>query len=177
VPLQPLRDALRVLQTEGVLTIHPRSGIQFLKPDMELARSTYQFRSIIERAAARAYAENGPANEIDQLLRDHQEVEAALAGGSITEDLRIRLEELEARFHGALIGALRNPLIEITARRLKNNMTLIRLDRLYTAPLALRTLGEHINVLEACKARDGAAAEEALSAHFRQALGRVIGMM
>src|SRR5213595_1691656 len=43
VPLQPLRDALRVLEAEGVLTIHPRSGIQFLKPDLELARSTYQF--------------------------------------------------------------------------------------------------------------------------------------
>src|SRR3546814_16697784 len=59
IPVQPLRDALRVLEAEGVLTIHPRSGIQFLKPDLELARSTYQFRSIIERAAARRYAETG----------------------------------------------------------------------------------------------------------------------
>src|SRR3546814_12348824 len=40
IPVQPLRDALRVLEAEGVLTIHPRSGIQFLKPDLELARST-----------------------------------------------------------------------------------------------------------------------------------------
>ncbi len=53
--MQPLRDALRILEAEGVLTIHPRAGIEFLKPDLELARSsTYQFRSIIERAAARA---------------------------------------------------------------------------------------------------------------------------
>lgn len=175
-PLQPLRDALRVLQTEGVLTIHPRSGIQFLKPDMELARSTYQFRSIIERAAARAYAENGSANEIEDLLLDHRKLAAALAGGAMSDDLREQMEDLEARFHGALIGALRNPLIEITARRLKNYMTLIRLDRRYTAPLALHTLAEHIAVLDACKARDGAAAEQALSQHFRQALGRILGM-
>ena len=32
MPVAPLRDALRVLQTEGLLTIHPRSGIRFLKP-------------------------------------------------------------------------------------------------------------------------------------------------
>jgi DNA-binding GntR family transcriptional regulator len=175
-PLQPLRDALRVLQTEGVLRIHPRSGIQFLKPDMELARSTYQFRSIIERAAARAYAENGAADEIDALLRDHRSLESALAAGSMTDELRARMEDLEARFHGALIGALRNPLIEITARRLRNYMTLIRLDRRYTAPLALHTLAEHIAVLVACEARDGAGAEQALSLHFRQALGRILGM-
>lgn len=175
-PLQPLRDALRVLQTEGVLTIHPRSGIQFLKPDMELARSTYQFRSIIERAAARAYAENGNAAEIDALLLDHRTLETLLIGGAIPDDLRGRVEDLEDRFHGALIGILHNPLIEITARRLKNYMTLIRLDRRYTSPLALHTLAEHIAVLEACKARDGAGAENALSQHFRQALGRILGM-
>ena len=40
VPVQPLRDALRVLEAEGVLAVHPRSGIEFLKPDLELARST-----------------------------------------------------------------------------------------------------------------------------------------
>lgn len=40
VPVQPLRDALRILEAEGVLTIHPRAGIEFLKPDLELARST-----------------------------------------------------------------------------------------------------------------------------------------
>ena len=40
LPVQPLRDALRILETEGVLTIHPRAGIEFLKPDLELARST-----------------------------------------------------------------------------------------------------------------------------------------
>jgi len=49
-----MRDALRVLEAEGVLTIQSRSGTRFLKPDLEFARSTYQFRSIIERVAARA---------------------------------------------------------------------------------------------------------------------------
>src|SRR3954468_450107 len=69
VPVQPLRDALRILEAEGVLTIHPRAGIEFLKPDLELARSTYQYRSIIERAAARTYAENGDPAAIAQLIQ------------------------------------------------------------------------------------------------------------
>lgn len=32
IPVAPLRDALRVLQAEGVLTIQPRSDIQFVNP-------------------------------------------------------------------------------------------------------------------------------------------------
>jgi len=71
IPIQPLRDALRVLQSEGVLTIHARTGIQFLNPDLELARSTYQFRSIIERAAAQRFAETGDALTIAAMLAAH----------------------------------------------------------------------------------------------------------
>ena len=44
--------ALRVLEAEGILTSHPRSGIQFVKPGLELTRSTYQFRGITHRALA-----------------------------------------------------------------------------------------------------------------------------
>ena len=49
IPVAPLRDALRVLEAEGVLSIQPRSGIHFVKPGLELTKSTYQFRTIIER--------------------------------------------------------------------------------------------------------------------------------
>ena len=43
IPIAPVRDALKILETEGIVTIHPRSGIQFIKPGLELTRSTYQF--------------------------------------------------------------------------------------------------------------------------------------
>ena len=36
VQVAPLRDALRVLATDGIVTIHPRAGIEFIKPGLEL---------------------------------------------------------------------------------------------------------------------------------------------
>lgn len=176
IPVQPLRDALRVLEAEGVLTIHPRSGIQFLKPDLELARSTYQFRSIIERAAARAYAEVGDANEVKEMIAEHHAFIGALESEGLTATMMERLETLEQRLHGAMIASLRNPLIETTARRLKNYVTLIRLERLITLPLAMRTLKEHLEILEACAHRDADRAEAALAQHFQAALQRILGM-
>src|SRR6188508_703241 len=80
LPVQPLRDALRILETEGVLTIHPRAGIEFLKPDLELARSTYQFRTMIERTAARTYAEGGDPLTIARLLKDHENLIKQITG-------------------------------------------------------------------------------------------------
>lgn len=176
IPVQPLRDALRVLEAEGVLTIHPRSGIQFLKPDLELARSTYQFRTIIERAAARTFAETAEAATIASLIEDHKALIADIGKGGFDAAMIERLGALEERLHGGMIASLRNPLIETTARRLKNYVTLIRLERLVTQPLALRTLREHLEILEAAAARDAAAAEAAVTSHFQAALQRILGM-
>ena len=159
-----------------MLTIHPRSGIQFLKPDLELARSTYQFRSVIERAAARNYAETGAMAEIQALIDDHHAFVVDVGTDGLTPETLERLEALEQRLHGAMIASLRNPLIETTARRLKNYVTLIRLERLVTLPLALRTLREHLEILEACAQRDADRAEAALAAHFQAALQRILGM-
>lgn len=177
IPVQPMRDALRVLQAEGVVTIHARSGIEFLKPDLELARSTYQFRSIIECAGVRCFAESGSSELVDQLIESHKQVIAALESDGINEETLARIDDLERRFHGAIVGALRNPLIEVVAGRLKNYMSLIRLERHFTVPVSVRTINEHLAVLKACAEHDADKAEEGLVAHFRLALNRTIGMI
>jgi DNA-binding GntR family transcriptional regulator len=75
-----------------------------------------------------------------------------------------------------MVASLRNPLIETAARRLNNYLILIKLDRRFTAPLALRTLREHVEILEACVRRDADQAEAALVRHFQSALQRIFGM-
>src|SRR3546814_15161558 len=79
----------------------------------------------------------------------------------LTDGALEALEVLKVGLHGSMIANMKNPLIETTAQRLKNSVTLIRLDRLVTAPLALRTLGEHLEILEAFVARDPDRAEPA----------------
>jgi DNA-binding GntR family transcriptional regulator len=176
LPIQPLRDALRILEAEGVLTVQPRSGIRFLKPNLEFAQNTFQFRAAIERPAARRYAESGPIHQIQKLVADHQallnEVEQNRLG---THELET-LDQLEQGLHGGMIAHMNNPLIEVTARRLSNYVKLILIDRTLTPPIVLQTLREHLKILDACANRNPDDAEAALSNHFRGALQRHLGM-
>lgn len=176
VPVAPLRDALRVLEAEGILTIQPRSGIQFVKPGLELTKSTYQFRTIIERAAVRVFAETGDDRNLDALRRGHVTLQERIEADGLNETVIAQLEELESQLHNSVIGVLQNPLIDISYRRMHNYLRLVRLDRRLTAPIALRSIREHIAIINACAARDPDAAEAALLAHFTAALQRHMGL-
>src|SRR3546814_13938520 len=87
----------------------------------------------------------------------------------LTDGALEALEVLEVGLHGSMIANMKNPLIETTAQRLKNYVTLIRLARLVTAPLALRTLGEHLEVLEAFVSRAPDRADTPIPSPFQAA--------
>jgi DNA-binding GntR family transcriptional regulator len=176
IPVGPLRDALRVLEAEGVLKIHPRSGIEFVKPGLELTRATYQFRTIIERAAVRMFAETAPSELLEELRAEHAALVARVMSGAIDPEVLLEFERLEARLHDSIVGIMSNPLIESSYRRMHNYLRLVRLDRRLTAPLALRSLHEHLQIIDACIARDSDRAEAALRAHFTEALQRHMGI-
>jgi DNA-binding GntR family transcriptional regulator len=173
---QPLRDALRTLEMEGLVKIYPRSSISFVKANTELAVSTYQFRTLIERSGARALAEGGDAEQMRKLAKDHAALLKRLEKSDFGPAEEAELNALEEKLHGALVSALRNPLIETTARRLHKYFLLVRMDRLVTKPLAIATLHEHLAILNAAMGRDPDAAEAALGDHFRLALQRVLGV-
>lgn len=176
VPVAPLRDALRVLEAEGILRIHPRAGIEFVKPGLELTKSTYQFRTILERAAVRIFAETGDDRVIDALSTSHAKLLESIKDSGLTAPALEDLERLEHELHTAIIGILDNPLVENSYKRMHNYLRLVRLDRRLTAPLAIRSLEEHVQIIDACKARDADAAEIALNAHFTAALQRHMGL-
>ena len=176
IPVAPIRDALRLLEAEGIVVIHQRSGIQFVKPGFELTRSTYQYRIILERAAAAVYAQTAEESELAKLEQEHRATIGAVEREGLSEQTRAQIEALETLLHRSIIGSLSNPLIESAYKRLHNYVRLIRLDRKVTAPLALHSLHEHMQVILACKARDPDAASAAMQAHLTSALQRGLGL-
>ena len=177
VPVAPLRDALRVLEAEGILTIHPRSGIQFVRPGLELTRATYQFRAIIERATVRVFAENADESLLAHLAAEHAALADRITREGAPPEVLPEIDRVEQLMHSSVIGIMQNPLIDISYRRMMNYLRLLRLDRKFSSPILLRTLREHVAIIEACQRRDADAAEAALQAHLQAAIQRNIGFL
>lgn len=177
VPVAPLRDALRVLQAEGLLTIHPRSGIELRRPDLSLVRNTYQMRMILERPAVRLLAEVASSAQLEQWSEAHRAAIERLRGRDLGPSEIPDVEAFDQDFHLQLIAALDNPLIEAAYAQAQRFIRLIRLDRQfrYSATVAIRTFTEHLAVLDAMRSRDAAAAEAALNEHFTRAMQRAMG--
>ncbi len=176
VPVGPLRDALRVLDAEGIVTIHPRTGIQFVRPGLELTRSTYQFRGILEAAAVAVFAETASDSEIETLAQRHREIMARVQSDGVDSALITELEALENLLHGSIVASLKNGLIDSSYKRIHNYIRILQLDRRLTSPLVLHTLREHMRIIEACRKRNAAEAAAALHAHFDAALQRNLGL-
>jgi len=101
---------------------------------------------------------------------------ATIERDGLDDAAKDEIEALEQKLHNAIIGSLANPLIETSYKRMHNYLRLVRLDRRVTAPLALRSLREHMEIILACKQRDPDKAVAALSAHFTAALQRHMGL-
>jgi DNA-binding GntR family transcriptional regulator len=176
VPIAPLRDALKLLEAEGIVIIHPRSGIQFVKPGFEVARATFQYRIILERPAAAAYAQTAEDAELSELEERHLAVLDSIEREGLTDPARAETEALELLLHNTIIRALFNPLIERAYMRLHNYVRLIRLERRVTAPLVQRSLREHLAIIAACKDHDSETAAGAAQDHLSAALQRSLGL-
>ncbi len=75
-------------------TIHPRAGIEFVKPGLELTRATYQFRGIIESSAVSVYAETADEAEMLEIEQRHLRAVEAIETEGLTPAMRANWRHL-----------------------------------------------------------------------------------
>lgn len=177
VPVGPVRDALKVLEANGIVILHPRSGIELIKPSTDLVRATFQFRTIIERQATRAYSQSATEPALRALVSVHEAEIAAMAQLDPNTNAADRLSDIEERFHLPIVAALGNELVDASYRRLQLMARIIKVKRAVYPNAAVLSLSEHLAVLSACLRRDADAAEAAMAQHLANAMSRNLGLV
>ena len=173
----PVRDALKLLEADGVLIIHPRSGIEVVRPSTELARSTYQFRTIIERFAVRQFTRTASLTALDDMIALHERTRDDVAKLAPDHNFVDQMTGVEDGFHFPVCTALSNAIVDSAYRRLQLLSKIVKMNGLVTGRTAATSITEHLDVLLACKDRDPDRAEAAMVRHLNNALQRNLGLI
>ena len=156
----PVREALKTLQSEGMLVHHPNRGFFVTKLDRDELVELCLIRSALESLAvekALVILEESVIEQMEQLINS---MEGADKKGETEELIR-----LDRAFHFTLFCASLSPqllrLIEITWDQSDAYRSAFFVDPLNRAT----THREHRQILEAIRARDAHAVKTLLDAH------------
>jgi DNA-binding GntR family transcriptional regulator len=157
----PVREAIRQLEADGLVTHVPRTGASLRQLDYSEVMELYEMRAVLEGTAARLAARAASEVEIDELEALNQRLADAGTGEEAA-----RLNRL---FHATLLDAAKNRFLAKSMTSLHKAMMILGPTTLIESDRAELADAEHRRVLAALKARDGAEAEAAMRAHIEAA--------
>src|SRR4051812_17095416 len=111
-----VREALRQLESEGLISNIPNKGPVVRTLSLEEARDLYAVRAVLEGFAARLFAEKATAEQLVRLEEALRHVEAAYAGGDATAVLDTKTAFYGVLFEGAASQTLSSMLASLHAR-------------------------------------------------------------
>lgn len=155
----PLREALKVLAAEGLVTMKVRRGAYVTEMSEKDLRDVYHLLGLLESDAAGVAATTISAAQLKGLQDLHSELEAA-AGE------RERFFAINERFHMRLLELADNRWRSQMVADLRKVMKLNRHNSLFKQGRIEDSLSEHRAILAAMVARDAQATTNAMRAHF-----------
>lgn len=175
VSLGPIREALKRLESEGMVKIHAQRGIQIQQVDYNLIRETFGFRLVLEKAGLEKYIEMTPDQDIQELINGTEDVAHRLSK-NVTEDVVEEARRMDRLMHDRFIAALDNSVITECYSRNWRTIMLARLNGKHLPERSAIIMQEHLRVLEAALKRDQAGARQALDAHLKVSHLRALGL-
>jgi len=167
-----VREALRQIESEGLIVVIPHRGpvVEQLSP--ERARGIYQVREELEGLACQLFAENASDNQLAALQTSFRSLKRALTRGTA-------LERLTAKnaFYQCLLDGAGNEALTNTLRLINSRVMLLRSMSLQAPGRAVHSVAELSNLLQALIQRDAQAARLAGSLHVRNAANVAIGIL
>lgn len=163
----PLREALKVLATEGLVTMKVRRGAYVTEVSERDLADVYHLLGLLESDAAAAVAERARPDQLLQLQALHAELEAS---GLPEQTDRDRFFDVNERFHMCLLDFADNRWRRQMVLDLRKVMKLNRHNSLLKTGRVQESLAEHRALMDALTAQDPATTRQRMQQHFKNGL-------
>jgi DNA-binding GntR family transcriptional regulator len=159
----PLREALKVLAAEGLVTMKVRRGAYVTEVSEKDLRDVYHLLSLLESDAARVVATSASDEQMTQIQFLQTELEGAVGE-------RDRFFQINENFHMLLLDIADNRWRDQMVADLRKVMKLNRHHSLFKEGRIAQSLAEHQSIVQALVARQPEQAAQRMTAHFMNGL-------
>ena len=159
----PLREAIKVLATEGLVTMKVRRGAYVTEVNAKDQADVYHLLSLLESDAAGVVAQRATPAQLQDLQSLHTELGAAV-------DSTDRFFEVNERFHMRLLEIADNRWRDQLCADLRTVMKLNRHNSLLKSGRVAESLREHQALMDALLARNAALSMQRMREHFANGL-------
>ncbi|GIV80321.1 GntR family transcriptional regulator [Litorilinea aerophila] len=169
VSITPVRDAIRRLESIGLVKVLPRRGVYVATIDKKSFKNIFDLRIALECLAIETAALLIPDEKIEEAYHYYREAERQLRE---TGD-RTLLIERDHTLHDLIIEYCDNPKLQEIMRDLHDLNVWARATLVARHPDSYeQALPEHLEIMEALRARDVEAARQRLRTHLENAFRR-----
>ncbi|NOC45381.1 FCD domain-containing protein [Ruegeria sp. HKCCD7559] len=155
----PVREAIRQLETDGLVTHVPRQGATVRSLSYAEVMELYEMRAVLEGTAARLAARAASDIELDELEVLNDQLAQAGTGPEAARINRV--------FHATLLDVAKNRFLAKSMLSLQKALLILGPSQLLDNERADAAVAEHRRIMAALKSRDSAAAEMEMRAHIQ----------
>ena len=164
-----VREALRQLESEGLIQVIAHKGPVVSTITAEQAKGIYQVREVLEGLAAELFATNATQADRKALASIFADVARAYKEGNVIARLAAK-----NRFYDCIIQGSGNEALGTSLRMLNARATILRGRSLQMPDRAKTSLKELESLIAALDAKDPKAARKLAVEHVRQAAATVM---
>ena len=159
----PLREALRVLSAENLISLVPNRGAYVTKPSTGEIKEMFVVMSVLEGVCAHAAAEKMTPADFSHLEGLHAKLEEQFKFRNQKEYIRVN-----NRYHSFLQELAGNRTLNQIVKGLRKKILLYRFQSLNLPGRFEDSIKEHRELLMAFRDRDAPKAEKIMKNHLRK---------
>ena len=169
----PVREAIRQLQRENLITTDANAALRVATLSVEDAMQLYDCRIALEQLSASEACRNANTHHFEQLEQAVLQAEKTLEQEP-NQLTNYQLLHMDYQFHRLLAEGAGNAWLVQILDQVFDKMALLRLRTMQQNPGVLEIRGEHRRIFEAVRDRNPIAATQAIQYHLIASKDRVI---
>jgi len=163
----PIREAIRKLELEGLVTMVPRKGAEVAQITEKSLRDVLEVRKALEELAMQIACDKISDVTIEDLEVALEEFKSAISSKELTA-----IAEADVNFHDVIYNATQNDKLISILNNLREQMYRYRIEYIKDYGSHKRLIEEHEQIIESLKNQDKESATMAICNHIdNQELG------